>query len=60
MNINNDKMPIILIGNTFKYEIEATVKLFIQASKFNFLYDSIPEFLPEEYLIAKKLLMTKI
>lgn len=55
MNINNDKMPIILIGNTFKYEIEATVKLFIQASKFNFLYDSIPEFLPEEYLIAKKL-----
>ena len=39
MNNNDLKMPIILIGNSFKYEIEATVKLFIHASRFNFFYE---------------------
>lgn len=37
MNTENYKMPIILIGNNFKYEIEATVKLFVPATKFSFL-----------------------
>ena len=39
MNNNDLKMPIILIGNSFKYEVEATVKLFIHASRFNFFYE---------------------
>ena len=53
MNINNDKMPIILIGNTFKYETEATVKLFIGAARFNFYYEMPEDFSAEEYIIAE-------
>lgn len=53
MNINNDKMPIILIGNTFKYETEATVKLFIGAARFNFYYEMPENFSAEEYIIAE-------
>ena len=53
MNINNDKMPIILIGNTFKYETEATVKLFIGAARFNFYYEIPENFSAEEYIIAE-------
>ena len=35
--INNDfKMPIIMIGNSFKYEIEATLKLFFSTARFSF------------------------
>ncbi|MCD7891107.1 MAG: hypothetical protein LUG26_04875 [Ruminococcus sp.] len=48
---NNYKMPIILIGNTFKYEVEATVKLFIPASKFNFT-DSISDAVGDSFIIA--------
>lgn len=33
-------MTIIFNNNSFKYETEATVKLFIPAEKFNFLYDA--------------------
>lgn len=53
MNLNNFKMPIILIGNTFKYEIEATVKLFIGASRFDFFYEMPCDFSAEEYVIAE-------
>ncbi len=50
--INKDyKMPIVLIGNTFKYEIEATVKLFIPASKFSFSCE-ISDACGESYIIA--------
>ncbi len=50
--INKDyKMPIVLVGNTFKYEIEATVKLFIPASKFSFSYE-ISDACGECYIIA--------
>lgn len=48
---NNYKMPIILIGNTFKYEVEATVKLFIPASRFNFT-DSISDAVGDSFIIA--------
>lgn len=35
--INNDsKMPVILIGNSFKYEVEATCKLFFSTARFSF------------------------
>lgn len=33
---NNNKMPIVLIGNSFKYEIEATLKLFFNTARFAF------------------------
>lgn len=35
-NIQNFKMPVVLMGNSFKYEIEATLKLFIPATRFAF------------------------
>ena len=35
--INNDfKMPIIMIGHSFKYETEATLKLFFNTARFSF------------------------
>ncbi|MBQ3885924.1 MAG: coproporphyrinogen dehydrogenase HemZ, partial [Ruminococcus sp.] len=35
--INNDfKMPVVLIGNSFKYEIEAILKLFFNTARFSF------------------------
>ena len=37
MTDNISKMPIILIGNSFKYEIEAIVKLFFPTDRFDFL-----------------------
>ena len=48
---NNGKMPIVLIGNTFKYEIEATVKLFIPASRFSFSEDPY-DACGDSYIIA--------
>lgn len=52
MNNINYKMPIVLIGNTFKYEIEATVKLFFHAARFEFSDD--PNVLDcDSYIIAK-------
>ena len=53
MNNNDLKMPIILIGNSFKYEIEATVKLFIHASRFNFFYEITDVSDYDEYIIAE-------
>ncbi len=51
MNNNNFKMPVILIGNTFKYEIEATVKLFFNAARFSFS-DDISNASGDSYIIA--------
>lgn len=44
-------MPIVLIGNNFKYEIEATVKLFIPAVHFRFS-DNISDADSESFIIA--------
>lgn len=52
MNTNNFKMPVILIGNTFKYEIEATLKLFFPASRFNFS-DDVSERYGDSFIVAE-------
>ena len=52
MNTNNFKMPVILIGNTFKYEIEATLKLFFTASRFNFS-DDVSERYGDSFIVAE-------
>lgn len=52
MNKDNYKMPIILIGNTFKYEIEATVKLFFHALRFDFISDTVAAS-GDSYIIAR-------
>lgn len=36
MNDNSFKMPVVLIGNSFKYEIESTLKLFFRTDRFAF------------------------
>lgn len=38
-NNNDYKMPIVLIGNSFKYEIESICKLFFHTARFNFSDD---------------------
>ena len=48
---NDSKMPVILIGNNFKYETEATLKLFFSTSRFNF-YDDISFAEGDNYVIA--------
>ncbi|MDE5771228.1 MAG: coproporphyrinogen dehydrogenase HemZ [Ruminococcus sp.] len=48
---NNIKMPVILIGNSFKYEIEATLKMFFPTSRFSFS-DNIKEAEAETCIIA--------
>lgn len=41
-NMNNfSRMPVILIGNSFKYEIESTLKMFFPTEKFQFSEDLI-------------------
>ena len=53
INKNTDyKMPVILIGNSFKYEIESICKLFFHTARFNFT-DDISEAFGESYIIAK-------
>lgn len=47
----NDKMPIILIGNSFKYEIEATCKLFFNAQRFLFS-DSLDDAVGDRFIVA--------
>ncbi|MBQ8297005.1 MAG: coproporphyrinogen dehydrogenase HemZ [Ruminococcus sp.] len=51
-DLNNYKMPIVLIGNTFKYEIEATVKLFIPATRFSFS-DKISDAQGDNFIVAE-------
>lgn len=51
--MNNDtKMPIVLIGNSFKYEIEATLKLFFNTARFMFCADR-SEIVGERYAVAE-------
>lgn len=49
---NNYKMPIVLIGNSFKYEIESVCKLFFHTARFNFTED-ISEAAGDSYIIAE-------
>ena len=39
MIANENKMPVVLIGNSFKYEIESILKLFFNTARFNFTDD---------------------
>ena len=51
--INNDsKMPVVLIGNSFKYEIEATLKLFFNTARFRFCGDR-GEIDTSQYIVAE-------
>lgn len=50
--MNNDyKMPIVLIGNSFKYEIEAVCKLFFHTQRFDFS-DNIADAKGDDFIIA--------
>ena len=49
--MNNSKMPVVLIGNNFKYEIEATLKLFFSTARFSF-YDDISFAQGDNYILA--------
>lgn len=49
--MNNFKMPVILIGNSFKYEIEATLKLFFHENRFAFS-DDISNAVGDNYVVA--------
>ena len=50
--MNNDyKMPIVLIGNSFKYEIEAVCKLFFHTQRFDFS-DNIADANGDDFIIA--------
>ena len=51
MNDNITKMPVVLIGNSFKYEVESTLKLFFHAERFAFSED-IADACGERYVIA--------
>lgn len=46
------KMPIVLIGNSFKYEIEAVCKLFFHTARFNFS-DNIADAQGDSFIIAE-------
>ena len=51
--MNNDsKMPIVQIGNSFKYEIEATLKLFFNTARFTFCTDR-SEIVGDRYVVAE-------
>lgn len=52
MNDNNYRMPVILVGNSFKYEIEATLKLFFNTARFSFSDDTSAA-QGESYVIAE-------
>lgn len=45
------KMPVILIGNSFKYEIESTLKMFFPTEKFDFS-DDVNNATGENFVIA--------
>lgn len=51
MTDNTVKMPIILIGNSFKYEVEATCKLFLGARRFSFSED-LADAQGEQFIVA--------
>lgn len=52
MTADNTKMPIILIGNSFKYEIEATMKLFFSTAHYAF-GSSREDIAGDEYVTAE-------
>ena len=50
--INNDfKMPIIMIGHSFKYETEATLKLFFNTARFSFS-DNAADAVGDNYIVT--------
>lgn len=49
---DTNKMPIVLIGNTFKYEIEAVCKLFFHTARFAFS-DDISDACGSSFIVAK-------
>lgn len=49
---NDYKMPVVLIGNSFKYEIESVCKLFFHTARFNFS-DNINDASGDSFIIAK-------
>lgn len=51
MTDNSFKMPVVLIGNSFKYEVESTLKLFFHTDRFAFS-DNISDACGEAYVIA--------
>ena len=52
MTTDNSKMPIVLIGNSFKYEIEATLKLFFNTARYSFGSDR-SEASGDAYVVAE-------
>lgn len=48
---NSNKMPIVLIGNSFKYEIESVCKLFFHTERFIFS-DKVEDAKGESFIIA--------
>ncbi|HRU96026.1 MAG TPA: coproporphyrinogen dehydrogenase HemZ [Ruminococcus sp.] len=52
MNDSNYRMPVVLLGNSFKYEVEATLKLFFSTSRFSFS-DNLSDAKGESYVIAE-------
>ena len=52
MTTDNTKMPIILIRNSFKYEVEATMKLFFSTAHYTF-GNSREDIKGNEYVIAE-------
>lgn len=51
MTDTNNKIPVVLINNSFKYEIEATLKLFFHAARFTFSND-ISDAKGDEFIAA--------
>lgn len=49
---NNNKMPIVLIGNSFKYEIESICKLFFHTERFVFS-DKAEDAKGDSFIIAE-------
>lgn len=52
MTNNNSKMPVVLIGNSFKYEIESICKLFFHTERFVFS-ENIADAVGEGFIIAE-------
>ncbi|MCM1133466.1 MAG: coproporphyrinogen dehydrogenase HemZ [Ruminococcus flavefaciens] len=48
---DNNKMPIVLIGNSFKYETEAVCKLFFHTARFSFS-DDISNAVGDNFIVA--------
>ena len=44
-------MPVILIGNSFKYEIESTLKIFFHTDRFSFS-DNISDAVGDSFVVA--------